>query len=36
MISDPIYKESYHDIGDLNGNYLNGDGRWTDTYYTHA
>jgi hypothetical protein len=36
MISDPIYKESYHDIGDLNGNYLNGDGRWTDTYYTRA
>jgi hypothetical protein len=36
VISDPIFKESYHDISDLNGNYLNGDGRWTDTYYTQT
>jgi hypothetical protein len=36
IISDPIYKESYHDIADLNGNYLNNDGRWTNTYFVGA
>ena len=33
-ISDPVYGESVHALQDLNGNYLNGDGVWTDTYYT--
>jgi hypothetical protein len=35
-ISDPVYEDSVHVVEDLNGNYLNGDGVWTDTYYTKA
>lgn len=33
-ISDPIYYDSVHTVEDLDGNYLNGNGVWTDTYYT--
>jgi hypothetical protein len=35
-ISDPLYGESIHAVKDLNGNYLNGDGQWTDTYKTRG
>ena len=35
-VSDPVYKDSVHAVEDLNGNYLNGSGVWTDTFYTKA
>jgi hypothetical protein len=35
-ITDPLYGDSVHAISDLNGNYLNGKGQWTDTYKTRG